>query len=112
MRRFGRYVTVHELRRTGLTVVYSGRDDKSPDDKFAIKVLEPSALFADKEREKIGANQFLNSARLQQKVVACGSQHWAPVHEYGLSPGGTFYVTAKYEPLLQGLVVGPARLDR
>jgi formylglycine-generating enzyme required for sulfatase activity len=106
MTRFGRYVTVHELRRTGLTVVYSGRDDKSPDEKFAIKVLEPSVLFADKEREKIGANQFLNSARLQQKVVAGGSQHWAPIHEYGLSPGGTFYVTDKYERSLQELVDG------
>lgn len=110
MTRFGRYVTVHELRRTGLTVVYSGRDDKSPDEKFAIKVLEPSVLFADKEREKIGSNQFLNSARLQQKVVAGGSQHWAPIHEYGLSPGGTFYVTDKYERSLQELIDGHIEL--
>jgi len=106
MARFGHYVTVHELRRTGLTAVYSGHDDRNPEDNFAIKVLEPSVLFEDKEREKIGANQFLNSARLQQKLFARGSQHWAQIYKYGSSPDGTFYVTDRYERSLQEMIDG------
>jgi len=104
MRKFGHYVTVHELQRTGLTAVYSGHDDKSPEDNFAIKVREANVLFTDKESEKIGAKKFLNSARLQQKVVARGSQYWAPIYEYGSSPDGTFYVTNKYEHSLEKLI--------
>ncbi|MCJ7728952.1 MAG: hypothetical protein MUO27_03615, partial [Sedimentisphaerales bacterium] len=107
---FGRYKTVRELYRIGFVVLYSGRAEDSPEEKFAIKAFQPSALLLEKERAKAESDLFLNSAAVQQRVSASGAQHWAPIFESGLSPDGAFYVTNKYDHSLQQLIDGRVKL--
>jgi formylglycine-generating enzyme required for sulfatase activity len=107
---FGRYKTVRELYRIGFVVLYSGRAEDSPEEKFAIKAFQPSALLLEKERAKAESDLFLSSASVQQKVSASGAQHWAPIFEQGLSPDGAFYVTNKYDHSLQQLIDGRVKL--
>lgn len=107
---FGRYKTVRELYRIGFVVLYSGRAEDNPEEKFAIKAFQPSALLLEKERAKAESDLFLSSASVQQKVSAGGAQHWAPIFEQGLSPDGAFYVTNKYDHSLQQLIDGRVKL--
>ena len=111
MARFGRFESIRELYRTGLTVVYSGQEAGSPEKKFAIKVLQPSSFFLAEDTVQTESQKFLGSVRIQQKVAAGGAQHWAPVHEFASAPEGTFYVTDKYDRSLQQLVDGRIRLS-
>lgn len=104
MAHFGRYEVVRELHRTGLTVVYSARAATSPEDRFAVKVLEPFISLGDEQQAKTKAHLFLDSARLQQQVAAAGAEHWASIYEFGSTPHGAFYVTDQYDRSLEQLV--------
>jgi len=86
MASFGRFEIVRELHRTGFTVVYSGREAASPEQKFALKIFQPSSLILGEDKAKTESSRFLNSARVQQKVAAGGAQHWAPVYDCGSTP--------------------------
>ncbi|MBN2592665.1 MAG: SUMF1/EgtB/PvdO family nonheme iron enzyme [Sedimentisphaerales bacterium] len=110
MPNFGRYKTVRELYRIGFIILYSGRAEDSPEEKFAVKVFQPSALLLEKERAKAESDLFLSSVSTQQKVSASGAQHWAPIFDKGLSPDGAFYVTNKYDHSLQQLIDGRVKL--
>jgi len=110
MKRFGRYQTVHELYSIGFTVVYSGRAQDNPEEIYAVKVFQPSAILLEEHRAQTETDLFLNSAQVQQKLTASKAQHWAPVHESGLSPNGAFYVTDKYDRSLQQLISGRVRI--
>ncbi len=111
MARFGRHETVRELHRSGFTTVYTGRQAGGGEEKFAIKVFLPSALLLGGEQEETASQQFLNAARLQQKVAATGAEHWAPVYDCGSTSDGTFYTTDKYDRSLQQLIDGRVRLS-
>ena len=106
MASFGRFESVRELHRTGFTVVYSGRDAASPEEKFALKVFQPSSMILGEDQVKTESRRFLDSAGIQQKVVDGGARHWAPIHESGANPEGTFYITDKYDRSLQQLIDG------
>ena len=110
MASFGRYETVRELYRSGYTIVYSGREADQTEEKFAIKVYQPSSLLFEEGQTKTDPHLFLNSAGVQQKVAAGGAQHWAPIYEYGSAPDGAFYVTDKCDRSLQQLIDGRVRL--
>jgi formylglycine-generating enzyme required for sulfatase activity len=107
---FGSYKTVRELHRIGFIVVYSGRAADSPEEKFAIKAFQASALLLEKEQAKSEPDLFLSSASIQQRVSASGAQYWAPIYERGSLPDGAFYVTNKYDYSLQQLIDGRVRL--
>ncbi|MGD8500223.1 MAG: hypothetical protein PVJ86_06220, partial [Phycisphaerales bacterium] len=111
MSRFGRFETVRELHRTGLTVVYSGQEAAGHEEKLALKVFQPSSLILEEDRARTESERFLNSARIQQKVAAGGAQHWAPVYDCGSTPEGTFYTTDIYDRSLQQLIDGRIRLS-
>ena len=83
MASFGRFETIRELHRTGFTVVYSGQEAASPEEKFALKIFQPSSLILEEDKVKTESDRFLNSACVQQKVAASGAQHWAPVYDCG-----------------------------
>ncbi|MHC4111730.1 MAG: hypothetical protein ACYSUY_11690, partial [Planctomycetota bacterium] len=104
MATFGRFETVREIHRTGYTTVYTGRSPESTAEQFAIKVFHPSALLLEGGQAKTEIDLFLKGTEAQQKAAAGEAQHWAPVHQYGSSPGGAFYVTEKYEHSLQQLI--------
>ena len=103
---FGHYETVREIHRTGLTVVYSGREAGSSVEEFAIKIFQPFSPHAEKEQEKTESDLFLNSARTQQKTAVANAQHWAPIYDCGLTSNGAFCVTDKYDRSLQQLIDG------
>jgi formylglycine-generating enzyme required for sulfatase activity len=111
MARFGRFESVHELHRTGVAVVYSGQEAVGNEEKFALKVFQPSPLILGEDLLKSETDLFLNSACIQQKVAASGAQHWAPIYECDSIPDGTFYVTDKYDRSLQQLMDGKLRIS-
>ncbi|MHC4655035.1 MAG: hypothetical protein ACYTDW_10245, partial [Planctomycetota bacterium] len=104
MATFGRFETVREIHRTGYTTVYSARAPESTAEQFVIKVFQPPALLLEEGQAKTEIDLFIKSTGLQQKVVARGAQHWAPIHQHGTNPEGAFYVTEKYEHSLQKLI--------
>ena len=106
MASFGRFESVRELHRTGFTVVYSGRVAASAEAKFALKVFQPSSMILGEDQVKTESRRFLDSAGIQKKVVDGGARHWAPIHESGSTPEGTFYITDKYDRSLQQLIDG------
>jgi len=111
MSSFGRFECVRELHRTGFTVVFSGREAASNEEKFALKIFQPSPLMLGEEQAKIESNRFLNSAAIQKKVADGGAQHWAPVYDCGSTPEGTFYTTDKYDRSLQQLIDGRIKVS-
>ncbi|MHC4538609.1 MAG: hypothetical protein ACYS74_02355, partial [Planctomycetota bacterium] len=111
MARFGRFESVCELRRTGLTVVYGAQEVGTPEDRFALKVFEPSSFALEEEQAKSESLRYLNSARIQQKVASGSTEHWAPVYEYGSTGDGDFYATDRYDRSLQQLIDGRIRLS-
>ena len=111
MSSFGSFESVRELYRTGFTVVYSGREAASNEDKFVIKMFQPSSLMLGEEQAKTESSRFLNSARIQKKVADSGAQHWAPVYDCGSSPEGTFYITDRYDRSLQQLIDGRIKVS-
>jgi len=111
MSSFGRFESVHEFHRTGVAVVYSGRQAADPEEKFALKIFQPSASILGEDLLKSETGLFLNSAQIQQKVSGGGAQHWAPVYEFGSIPDGAFYVTDKYDRCLQQLIDGRLRIS-
>ncbi len=110
MARFGRFETVRELNRTGLTIVYSGRELGSIEEKFALKISQPSSLILGEDEAKTESRRFLNSARIQQKVTAGDAQNWASVYDCGEISDGAFYITDKYDRSLQQLIDGRIKL--
>ena len=110
MARFGRFETVSELNRSGLAVVYSGRESDSTEEKYALKIYQPSSLILAEDEIKTASNRFLNSARIQQKVKASGAKYWAPVYECGEIPDGAFYITDRYNRSLEQLIDGRMKL--
>jgi formylglycine-generating enzyme required for sulfatase activity len=111
MSSFGSFESVRELHRTGFTVVYSGRGAAGNEDKFAIKMFQPSSFMLGEEQAQTESRRFLNSARIQKKVADSGAQHWAPVYEFGSNPEGTFYTTNKYDRSLQQLIDGRIKVS-
>ena len=111
MSSFGRFESVRELHRTGFTVVFSGREAASNEEKFAIKLFQPSSLMLGEEQVQTESNRFLNSARIQKKLADGGAQHWAPVYDCGSNPEGTFYTTDKYDRSLQQLIDGRIKVS-
>lgn len=111
MSSFGCFESVRELHRTGVTVVYSGREAAGNEDKFAIKIFQPSSLLLGEEQAKTESRRFLNSARIQKKVSDSGAQHWAPVYDCGSNLEGTFYATDKYDRSLQQLIDGRIKVS-
>jgi len=112
MSSFGCFESVRELHRTGFTVVYSGREAASNEDnKFAIKIFQPSSLMLEEEQAKTESRRFLSSARIQKKVGASGAQYWAPVYDCGSNLEGTFYTTDKYDRSLQQLIDGRIKVS-
>jgi len=111
MSSFGCFESVRELHRTGFTVVYSGREAAGDEDKFAIKIFQPSSLMLGEEQAKTESRRFLNSARTQKKVADGGAQHWAPVYDCGSNLEGTFYTTDKYDRSLQQLIDGRIKVS-
>jgi len=111
MSSFGCFESVRELHRTGFTVVYSGREAAGNEDKFAIKIFQPSSLMLGEEQAKSESRRFLNSARIQKKVADTGAQHWAPVYDCGSNLEGTFYATDKYDRSLQQLIDGRIKVS-
>ena len=109
MARFGRFESVRELHRTGLTIVYTGREAGHSEEKYALKVLQPSSFFLTEDIVQTDSDRFLDSARLQQKLGQ--SQFWAPVYDSGSTPDGTFYATDRYDRSLQQLIEGKIRLS-
>src|SRR4030043_918413 len=95
MSSFGRFESGRELHRTGFTVVYSGREAASNEEKFALKIFQPSSLILGEEQVKTESDRFLNSACIQKKVADSGGQHWAPIYDCGSNPEGTFSPTDK-----------------
>ncbi|MHC4325809.1 MAG: serine/threonine-protein kinase, partial [Planctomycetota bacterium] len=110
MSSFGRFESVRELHRTGVTVVFSGREAASNDDKFAIKIFQPSLMLGEEQAET-ESRRFLNSAGVQKKVAESGALHWAPVYDCGKNPEGTFYTTDKYDRSLQQLIDGRIKVS-
>ena len=111
MSSFGRFENVRELHRTGFNVVCSGREATSKEDKFAIKIFQPSSLMLGEEQAKAESRRFLNSSLTQKKVAESGAQHWASVYDCGSNPEGTFYVTDKYDLSLQQLINGRIKVS-
>jgi len=111
MVRFGRFESIRELHRTGLTVIHSAQEATGSEEKFALKIFQPSSSILEEDKVKTELDRFLNSARIQQKVAASGAQHWAPVYECDSTPDGTFYVTDRYDRSLQQLIDGKLRLS-
>ena len=111
MSSFGCFESVRELHRTGFTVVYSAREAAGNEDKFAIKIFQPSSLMLGEEQAKTESRRFLNSARIQKKVADSGAQHWAPVYDCGSNLEGTFYTTDKYDRSLQQLIDGRMKVS-
>lgn len=111
MARFGRFESVRELHRTGLTAVYSGREADAREEKYALKVFQPSSFVLEEEKAAAESRGFLESARVQQRVASTGAGHWAPIHECGSSPDGTFYATDRYDRSLQQLIDGRIKLS-
>jgi len=109
MARFGRFESVRELHRTGLTIVYTGREVGHPEEKFALKVLQPSSLFLIEDVVQTESDRFIESARLQQKLGQ--SQYWARIYDCGSTPEETFYATDRYDRSLQQLIEGKIRLS-
>jgi formylglycine-generating enzyme required for sulfatase activity len=110
MPNFGRYKTVRELYRLGFITVFSGITQDNPEEKFAIKAFQVSAMLFGREQGQAEPDLFLNSASVQQKVSSSGAQYWAPIYEYGQFPEGAYYVTNRYDHSLQQLIDGHARL--
>ncbi|OHB63232.1 MAG: hypothetical protein A2168_07740 [Planctomycetes bacterium RBG_13_50_24] len=111
MASFGRFESVRELHRTGFTVVYSGREAASNEEKFALKIFQPSSLILGEEQVKTESDRFLNSACIQKKVADSGAQHWAPIYDCGSNPEGTFYTTDKCDRSLQQLIDGRIKVS-
>ncbi|MHC4437106.1 MAG: formylglycine-generating enzyme family protein, partial [Planctomycetota bacterium] len=111
MARFGRFESVHELHRTGVAVIYSGQEAAGHEEKFALKIFQPSPLILGEDVLKSESDLFLNSAGIQQKVAASGARHWAPIYECGSIPDGAYYVTDKYDRSLQQLLDGRLRIS-
>lgn len=110
MARFGRFETVCELNRSGLTIVYSGRESGSAEEKYALKVFQPSPLILEDDEVRIGSRRFLDSARVQQNVTASATEYWAPVYDCGEIPEGAYYTTDKYDRSLQQLIDGRIKI--
>jgi len=111
MARFGRFETVRELNRTGLTVVYSAQEAGKSDGGAAVKVFEPPAFVLDDDWAKSESLRYLDSARVQQKVASGSTEHWAPVYEYGATANGGFYATDRYDRSLRQLIDGRIKLS-
>ena len=104
MARFGRFETVRELNRTGLTLVCIGRELGSIEEKYALKISQPPSLILGEEEAKRESRRFLSSARIQQKVTAGDAPHWASVYDCGEISDGAYYITDKYDRSLQQLI--------
>ena len=111
MAHFGRFETVRELHRTGLAVVYGAKEAGTSQEKFALKVFEPCSFALEEGKAEAESVRFLNSALIQQKVASGGTEHWAPVYEYGATDNGGFYATDKYGRSLQQMMDGRIRLS-
>jgi formylglycine-generating enzyme required for sulfatase activity len=111
MSSFGRFESIRELHRTGSTIVFSGREAAGDEEKFALKIFQPSSLILAEEQVKTESSRFLDSARVQKKVADGGAQHWAPVYDCGSTAEGTFYVTDKYDRSLQQLIDGRIKVS-
>jgi len=111
MARFGRFESVRELHRSGLTVVYGAREVGTPEEKYALKVFEPSSFAFEEDKVETESVRYLNSARIQQKAASGSTEHWAPVYEYGSTHNGWFYATDRYDRSLQQLIDGRIKLS-
>jgi formylglycine-generating enzyme required for sulfatase activity len=86
------------------------RDAASAEEKYVIKVYQPSTLLLEIEQAETEVGVFLSCAKVQQKIIAGGGQHWAQIYEHGATSEGVFYVTDKYDRSLQQLIDGRLRL--
>ena len=111
MARFGRFESVRELHRTGLTVVYSAQEVGTPGERFALKVFDPPLFALEEDQIRSESVHYLDSARIQQKVASGKAEHWAPVYECGSAGNGGFYATDRYDRSLQQLIDGRIRLS-
>jgi len=111
MAKFGRFESIREISRMGYVTIHSGRMPGDSTGPFVIKVFQPPALLLEEEQARTEIDLFLKSADAQQTVAAGGAQHWAPIHEYGRTPEGAFYVTDKYEHALQQFIDVRLKLD-
>ncbi len=85
---FGGYETVSQQSATPFESVYKAkRADSAGGADFIVKTFKPRIETGDL-RKHPEVMRFLGSAKLQQKVAAAGSRHWAPVHEIGISAEG------------------------
>jgi formylglycine-generating enzyme required for sulfatase activity len=102
---FGKYEVVTELHSGESGAVFSARAvGGGREIKYAVKTFNPHALDLD---ETFYENQsFAERARVQQQVSEAGSPHWAPIHETGTSPAGTYYVTDFHPLSAASLVTG------
>lgn len=96
MSTFGKYEEVTELYSGERGSVFSARPAGAREIRYAVKTFSPRALDTDEQFWE--GQAFTERARVQQRVAGAGGSHWAPIHELGTSPAGTYYVT-DFHPL-------------
>src|SRR5438552_7218115 len=106
---FGGYETVAPLSPTPFGAVYKAKKAGGPPE-FIIKTFNPLGAGADELRRHPDVKRFLGSAELQ-KLAASNSKHWAPVHDFGISDDGAYYVSTFYPTSVSRLIKGGTKLD-
>jgi formylglycine-generating enzyme required for sulfatase activity len=102
---FGKYEVVTELHSGESGAVFSARAvGGGREIKYAVKTFNPHTLDLDEQFYE--SQSFVERARVQQQVSEAGSPHWAPIHDTGTSPAGTYYVTDFHPLSAASLVTG------
>jgi hypothetical protein len=110
MAKFGQYEIDRPLYRTGFNAIYLWQSDTRGFHRRVIKAYQPPEGAPD-ERPAVRSAVFLDSAAIQQKVAGEDARYWAPIHESGASPEGSFYVTDYYDLSAQQLIDGRVNLS-
>ena len=113
MATYGSYEAVKELYRGKLVTTFDAKKvvEGDPGDRFVIHVFSPSLGQLSSDTLQQESKLFLEAAEVQQKTVEKGAQHWVPIHEFGDSSDGAYYVADHYDRTVRRLVVGQVRLD-
>ena len=112
MDRVGRYEILDELYRTAFGRVCTARPIAAPPEggavELVIKIHELHAAAGQVAGEQAPelAGQFLERARLQQRLGQANGQHWASVHDLGREGDKPFYVTDYFPRTAQKLITG------
>ncbi|MCC6661564.1 MAG: SUMF1/EgtB/PvdO family nonheme iron enzyme [Phycisphaerales bacterium] len=111
---YGGFETIAELHRGGRGSVWSARRPEGGEPLFAVKLLQPDAMFYGREAASELVAAFLETAEVQRRAATAGGAGgaWAPIHGSGVQEDGAYLVTDLFNrSSVERLVAGRFRVD-